>query len=159
MNKSKFAHLLPVLAILVVVLDQIIKWVAVNLQPLGEQITLIPGLFWFAHVRNTGISFGMLQGNNLLMIWIILIIFGVLIYHYEKFQTLAERVAYWFITGGLFGNLLDRIVRGSVVDMFAFGWWPVFNIADSAICIAVVILVVEEVIFFLKKSRKKSKKK
>lgn len=154
----RFVRLAPVLALIVVLLDQLIKWIAAGM-PLGQKVALIPGLFWFSHIRNTGVSFGMLQGNNLLFIWITLIIFGILVYYYEKFSTAAARVAYWLIISGLVGNLIDRLLRGSVVDMFDFGWFPVFNIADSAICIAVAILVVEEIYVLAQKRKKKNKSK
>lgn len=129
---------------IIIALDQLVKWWTL-MYPQGFSFALIPHVLWFTHVRNTGISFGQLQGNNALMIWVVLIVLGLLIYWHEQFKTVLAKYAYWLIIGGLFGNLIDRILHGSVVDMFNLGWFPVFNIADAAISIAVVLLIIDEI--------------
>jgi signal peptidase II len=139
------------IAPIVLLLDQLIKLIIVNWLPVGERVAVLPGIFWLSHVRNTGFSFGLFQGNNFLMIWLVIAILGFLIWAYDKFPSKAERLAYWLIIGGLAGNLIDRIFRGSVVDMFDLGWWPVFNIADSAICIAVALILIAEIINWRKR--------
>ena len=53
--------------------------------------------------------------------------------------------------GGASGNILDRIVYGSVIDFFDVGWWPVFNIADSSIVVGMVIMITT-LLFFEEKS-------
>lgn len=148
-KKAHFIYAMIFVTLTVILLDQFIKWFSAAM-PIGEKIILIPKVLWFTHIQNTGVSFGMFQGNNLLLIFVTLVILGALIYNYDKFTTRAARVAYWLVIGGLFGNLIDRVLRGSVVDMFDLGWFPVFNIADSAICIAVVILLLEELFVMYK---------
>ncbi len=131
-----------IFAFTILVLDQIIKLFAAKM-PLGVDHPVFFGLSW-TFVQNTGMSFGLFQGNNLVLIWISIIVFGLLVYWYDSFSTRISQVAFWLIMAGLFGNLIDRIVRGFVVDMISVGTFPVFNIADSAITIAVVLLLYEE---------------
>lgn len=127
----------------ILLIDQIIKFFAATM-PLGVAHPVLPGLSW-TYIQNTGMSFGLFQGNNLMLIWISIIIFGLLVYWYDSFKTKVSQIAYWLIIAGLFGNLIDRVFRGFVVDMIAVGTFPVFNIADSAITIAVVLLLIDEV--------------
>jgi len=130
------------LSISVFLLDQIIKFFAAKM-PLGVEHPIAFGLSW-TYIQNTGMSFGLFQGNNLVLIWISIIIFGLLVYWYDSFKTTLSQVAYWLIMAGLFGNLIDRILRGFVVDMISVGTFPVFNVADSAITLAVVLLLIDE---------------
>lgn len=124
-------------------LDQIIKYLALRL-PMGDYKTIIPGVFWFIHATNTGIPFGMFQGNNMLWTWIVIVIFGLLVYAHDRFTTKLSSLAYWLILGGLFGNLIDRILYGHVIDMFSLVHFAVFNVADSAITFAVLLLLYDE---------------
>ena len=95
------------------------------------------GFVSFHLVRNTGASFGILQNNNALFIWISLMVLGLLMMFYDQFPGKSYTFLL-FISVGLVGNLFDRIRLGFVVDFIDFGFWPVFNVADSLICIGVV---------------------
>jgi signal peptidase II len=66
------------------------------------------------------------------------------LYFYDQFTTLVEKIAYALILAGLWGNLLDRVIFGYVVDFIDFGWFPVFNIADSCINVGIVLLLLEQ---------------
>lgn len=133
-----------IIAVFLLILDQISKAIIANWE-VGKNIIIIPKILWFTYVQNTGVSFGMFQGNNLIFIFVALIILGLLIFWHDKFKKSLEEYAYWLIIAGLFGNLIDRIFRGFVVDFINLGWWPVFNIADSAITIAIVLLIITEI--------------
>ena len=122
------------------------------MMPLGVKHEVIPGVWW-TYIQNTGMSFGLFRGSNDLLIWVAIIILGLLIYWYEQFDTKLAQVGYWLIIAGLFGNLVDRIFRGFVVDMIDIGWFPVFNIADSAISVAVVLLLIDEFVKYQNSSR------
>ncbi len=145
--------MLWLLFLLIVLLDQLSK-ALVRHWPLGEQHAIIPGFCWLTHAQNSGASFSILTGNNSLLLFVALFVLGLLLYYYDSFKTAAERVAYALLMSGLLGNLIDRVLFGSVTDLFDLGWWPVFNVADSALVVGVAILVWCEL-----KKLKNSKKK
>lgn len=90
------------------------------------------GIFVLHLVTNTGASFGMLkQYNVILSILAIAVLAGLLIY-FRKVQG-TTRVFLVLIAAGTFGNLVNRISYGYVVDFIDFGFFPVFNVADMAI--------------------------
>lgn len=149
-TKERVLYGLLFLAILVA--DQVTK-VLVRGMGLGEKIVAIPKVLWFTHLENTGASFSMLTGSNLLLIFIALLVLGALIYNYDSFKKNVEKIAYILLLSGIFGNLIDRVLRGSVTDFLDLGWFPVFNLADSALVIGVILLIVHEL--FMKKKVKK----
>jgi signal peptidase II len=96
------------------------------------------------YTQNTGAAWSLFQGHNfklaLLGITVLLIIF------WKHFQTIAVRpIIYGLLCGGILGNVIDRMRYGYVTDFIdiylPFYRWPSFNIADSAICIAVCFLL------------------
>lgn len=96
------------------------------------------GLLAFTYVTNTGAGFSILQNMNLLLIIISFAVIILLIYfhkHIPKFSMLL-------ILSGITGNLIDRIFYGSVIDFINFKLWPIFNIADSLICIGVIYWII-----------------
>jgi signal peptidase II len=136
--------------LLVIVLDQLTKmWATQSLQPLG-MVTLVPGFFNLTYVRNTGIAFGMFAGQGLLVgLFVVALALGALYY------TRGLNWAGWepnlvggCLCGGALGNLLDRSRWGYVVDFFdvyiGTHHWPVFNVADSLICLSVGWIVVRQ---------------
>lgn len=142
------------LPLLVVVLDQASKAIVRASLPLHESVTIIPGLLDFSHIRNSGAAFGILNaadfpGKTALISVVAtgaLIGIGVYSAALSSHQMLA-RVGLALISGGAAGNLIDRIVQGSVVDFVDVYWrtwhfWT-FNVADSAITVGVVIMLVD----------------
>jgi signal peptidase II len=89
-------------------------------------------------VTNTGAGFSILTNHNTALIWLSIIIAGIAIYFYNMFP----KIAFVMIMSGLTSNLIDRIVHGYVIDFIDFKFWPVFNIADSLICIGVIITII-----------------
>lgn len=98
----------------------------------------------FTYVQNTGTIWGMLQDANGAFVWLSIIAFGILIYYYDAFETCIEKLCYVLLMTGLWGNLLDRVARGFVVDFLDLGWWPIFNIADSAIVVGLIVYALEQ---------------
>ncbi len=132
-----------VMLVLVIVVDQLTKaWATMSLQPLGS-VSLVPGFFNLTYVQNAGIAFGMFAGHGLLVgFFIIILILGALYYARGlNWAGWEPSIVGGFLCGGALGNLLDRLRFGSVVDFFdvyiGTHHWPVFNVADSLICIAV----------------------
>jgi signal peptidase II len=135
-------------------LDQASK-ALVRTLPLNESLTAIPGAFWITHVQNTGASFSILTGNNLLLFFIGLVALGLLIAYSDAFKTKMEKIAYALLLAGITGNLVDRVLFGGVTDLFDLGWFPVFNVADSALVIGVGLMILDEI--WLKRKEKHTK--
>lgn len=126
-------------------LDQWTKNTIVSGFALGESRQALPWLS-FTYVRNTGTLWGMLNGADLnwAFIYLSVIAFGLLLFFFDHFETVVEKIAYTFIMVGLWGNLLDRGLHGAVIDFIDLGWWPIFNIADACISVAIVLLLLEQ---------------
>ncbi len=103
-------------------------------------------VFHLTYVENRGIAFGMFGGGRIFFILFTIVVLGFLLWFFRK----NEQKTWWLRCGtamvmsGALGNLLDRIVRGYVVDFLDFRLidFPVFNIADIAVCIGAVMLVI-----------------
>ncbi len=135
----------------VVALDQLTKHAVLAVfhpdETLPRAITVVPGFFDLVYVRNTGIAFGLFAGNNLLWLAVaaVFVAFAVAIGRRLDWAPLGTNGVAALIVAGALGNLADRAFRGSVVDFLDFHWgvhhWPAFNVADSAITVAVTVLV------------------
>ena len=135
------------IVLVVVVSDQATKLWVLSQFHYGESWSIIPGFFNLTYVRNDGIAFGMLQGNNMLLGIVVLAILAFGIWYSRKFrwEWPEVNVVFGLILGGAFGNLIDRVRLGYVVDFFDFNLiiyrWPAFNIADACISTMVVWLL------------------
>ena len=144
---KRFLILFAVVANLVLA-DAVTKELAAGYLKGSAAVSVIPGLFNLAYVENRGCAWGMFQGQ----VWP-LAVFGILalafliwkrksVFGSNRFSALAEPLLY----AGIIGNVIDRLFRGYVVDMFDFHWgihhFPCFNVADSLICIAVGLMLI-----------------
>lgn len=130
-------------ATLVVLLDQISKLIAVKSLSEGP-VEIIKGIFYLTLTYNTGAAFGIFKDQTILFIIISSIaVIGILVYiYFDKSTVYIGKLGFSFILGGAFGNLIDRLRFGYVIDFFDFKVWPVFNIADSAITIGAALLMI-----------------
>ena len=140
--------MLPLLvAIVVAVADQATKQVVRWSFALGESRPVVEGLFSLTYVRNTGAAWGLLSGQNLGLMILSVVILLVLIRFRSAFLsgTWEHRLALGLLIGGVVGNLMDRIRLGWVTDFLDVHWrghqFPMFNIADSAICVGVFLYI------------------
>lgn len=149
--------LFTVISLIVILADQVSKQLSLEyLRPVGS-VTVIPKIFNFSYVENRGAAWGIFADNR----WIFLVlssaaIIAILVYVIKtKPKSKLELVSLSLILGGGIANMIDRIIRGFVVDMIqaAFIDFPVFNIADSCVCIGCGILI----IYILLSMRKKEK--
>ena len=142
------------LAIVIVVLDALTKWLVVSRIDLHEAVPLVPDLFQLVHVRNTGAAFGIGANAESALVPIVLnlgaiaVFFIVVIYAFRTAVTdRLLQVGLHLILGGAIGNLVDRFRFRYVVDFLDFyvrdHHWPAFNIADSAICIGIALLFLD----------------
>ncbi|MFC4597242.1 signal peptidase II [Cohnella hongkongensis] len=131
----------------VIALDHLVKWLVVTYMTIGQQITVIPGVIGLASIRNRGAAFGMLQGQRGFFILITTaVLIGILLYMrktYREKKILSYGLA--IIWGGAFGNFIDRVVTGEVVDMFQFYFidFPIFNVADTCLWIGIGFVMLD----------------
>jgi signal peptidase II len=142
------------LPILVVAIDQLTKAAVRAVLPLHESVTVLPGFIDFTHVRNSGAAFGILNGVDFPFKTILIAVIatsaliGVGMYAASlAHHQLVARLGLALIIGGAAGNLIDRVIAGSVVDFVDVYWrtyhfWA-FNVADSAITIGVAIMILD----------------
>jgi len=153
--KNKINFFLLTLSIFLLIVDQSTKAIIVNRFDLYESIPIVP-FFNLTFVVNYGFAFGFLNNPSLNQIIVIIVILSIIIYFLYlliKTQDQIFKMCLVLILSGAFGNFIDRIFRGYVVDfidIYVFNYhWPAFNIADSCISIGFVILMFN--ILFLNK--------
>ena len=142
------------LPVLVVAIDQLTKAAVRATLPLHETVTVLPGFIDFTHVRNSGAAFGILNGVDFPFKTILIAVIatsalvGVGMYAASlAHHQLVARLGLALIIGGAAGNLIDRVIAGSVVDFVDVYWrtyhfWA-FNVADSAITVGVAIMILD----------------
>ena len=129
--------------------------------PFDKVITIIPGFFKLEKIYNTGISFGMLQDSQVLIIILSIVIFVFLLFMQKSFKlNVRNCIAFSLLYGGIVGNLFDRFIYHHVIDFLSFKFgsydFPVFNIADTCICIGMFLLIIA---IILKEDSKKEDNK
>ncbi|HCS73298.1 MAG TPA: signal peptidase II [Clostridiales bacterium] len=141
--------------LLVIAADQIAKYITVQyLKPLNT-ISLLEGVLSLTYVENRGAAFGILQNQRwfLIILPLLIVTFSTIYLIKNRKEPLLTRISLAVILGGAIGNLLDRIFRTYVVDMFQFTFiqFPVFNIADMAVVCATIVLALQ-LLFYKEKS-------
>ena len=136
--------------LLVVILDQLSKhWIVSFFQIPGlhAPVPIFGQVLTLDYTQNTGVAFSMLQGQNIkfLLIGLAILVIGYLYWRFRNDGSLLLKICFGLVLGGAVGNLLDRFVNGFVVDFIHFQVpgvfdFPVFNLADSAICVGVVLI-------------------
>jgi signal peptidase II len=154
----------------ILLLDQWTKYVIVQKLALYQRVEVIQGFFNLIHVRNTGGAFGIFGGEkgglgSVLFVVVSLIVIGAIVFLFIKLKENEKTLTLSFslVLSGAFGNLIDRLRYGEVIDFLEFylsflPWrvfnpWPAFNVADSVICIGIGLLALE----LLKRDKKKLK--
>jgi signal peptidase II len=129
-------------AVLVFALDQLTKaWIRSILVP--NQSLPEDAPVRLTYVTNTGGAFGLLQDQTLFFTLVAVLVIGAIFFYARRLPSAGGwrvLLALGMQLGGALGNLLDRVRLGHVVDFIDFRFWPVFNIADSAIVVGVIIL-------------------
>lgn len=130
------------LAVVVVILDQIVKSIVEHHIVLGEQVDVL-GPLKLTLSHNEGVAFGLADGGGVLLVAITLIALGVVLFLFARDPARPGMwVATGLLAGGAFGNLIDRIRHGHVTDFIELPHWPPFNLADCGITCGVIILLV-----------------
>ncbi|MBK1872632.1 signal peptidase II [Marinobacter sp. 1-3A] len=128
--------------------DQAIKWLVQQSMAYGQSIE-ITSFFNWVHVWNTGAAFSLFANGDgwqrYFLIGIAIVVSIVLLKLIRYARQPAEALAYSMVLGGAVGNVIDRILRGYVVDYLDFHWqswhWPAFNLADILIVSGALIIL------------------
>lgn len=126
----------------VLLVDQVSKYLVRLNMDLGESIPVIEELFHLTYIENPGAAFGMLANKTALFVILTLVIVGVMVYLALKMANKKSWSFYTFalVIGGALGNLVDRVYKGTVTDMFDFRIWPIFNVADMALVVGLLYI-------------------
>jgi signal peptidase II len=145
------------IAVLIVLFDQLTKWIVKSKLNPDLPVEIIPGYLRFSYWENSGVAFGLF--NEVASSWkpyilaamaimavIVIIIYGRRMPADRKLLQLSLAI----MIGGILGNFADRIIRGYVVDFIDFHvrnsfYWPTFNVADSAITIGIALLLIDTI--------------
>jgi signal peptidase II len=130
-----------VVAALVFVADRLTKNLVTETVPYGTEFPAVDHLVWITNIHNSGAAFGLAPA--LAIVFLIAaagVAVGLVVYVLTHQNPLAADAVLGLILGGTIGNLFDRIMFGTVTDFINVHFWPVFNVADSAVSVGVVIL-------------------
>ena len=146
-----------VIGLLILILDQLTKQTIRSVFCYGDSRPVIENFFNLVYVRNDGAAWNLLSGHGIVLILISAVMLVLILAYRRSFlnESLFHRILLGVMIGGISGNLVDRIRFGWVTDFldFQFGsyHYPSFNVADSAICIAIGLFVLAN-LFHKKKS-------
>lgn len=149
-NKQRGWHyILALLGVaLGVIVDQVTKYLAVKHLKGQDAFVLLKNVFQLEYLENRGAAFGMLQNQRIFFLLSVVVITIVVLIFYVRVpmekKYLPLRMCAVLLIAGAFGNCIDRLMLGYVVDFFYFKLidFPVFNVADIYVTVAVAILIV-----------------
>lgn len=134
-------------AALVVILDQASKRIIWEIYQYRGGVEVIDGFLRVTLSKNKGAVFGILSSATQLLLVVTIISIGVLgFFAYRmRYAPASKRVCLGLILGGAFGNLIDRLAAGEVLDFIDMGFgsyrWPTYNVADIAVTVGAVLLI------------------
>lgn len=116
--------------IVLIILDQLIKYLIVSNMFLGESIPIIPHLLHLTYILNPGAAFGILENQRFFFILIAIILICTIIYFYPKIIKLNKsfQLGIAMLFSGAIGNMIDRIFIGKVIDYIDFRIWPILTL-------------------------------
>ncbi|MCI2894243.1 signal peptidase II [Staphylococcus hominis] len=148
MKKKYYIGLSLIVAIVILIIDQLTKKIITSTMNIGDSYEVIPHFLNITSHRNNGAAWGILSGKMGFFYIITLIILAVLIIFYikETKYNAFMQVAISLLFAGALGNFIDRLFNGEVVDFIdtnIFGYdFPIFNIADSSLTIGVIFVII-----------------
>ena len=137
-----------ILTLFIIFFDQISKYIVIQNLKLGESVPN-SGIFRFTHAQNTGTAFSLFQNQTDILTIVSFVAIVLIIFIYLSIEKPSNYIylSYGLLFGGAFGNLIDRVRLGYVTDFFDVGFWPIFNIADSAITIGIILMLFNYLIY------------
>jgi len=134
-----------IIAMILIGLDQVSKYLTVQEIALGEVVPVIPNVLSLTYIRNSGAAWSILEDQMIFFYVITVVVVGALIYflHTEGKRSPIASTGIAFIMGGAIGNFIDRLHLKYVIDMIRLEFinFPIFNVADMALTIGVIILI------------------
>ena len=138
MSRAQTYISISITAVVIIALDHVTKWLVAQNLPLGHGIWSDAPLS-ITHVVNRGAAFGLFPQFQWLYLIVAMIVVLYILTAGHRFGTTRYRqVMLGLILGGAISNGVDRAIQGYVVDFVNLHWWPVFNVADSAIVIGIL---------------------
>ena len=138
-----------VVAVVVFVLDRVTKSLISRNVQYGHEQSVLDHLVWITNVHNAGAAFGTAPAlASLFLIASGVVSIGLVVYVWRQPADLPVNTLLGMILGGTVGNGSDRVMFGTVTDFIDVHFWPIFNVADSAISIGVALLIAG---YFLRK--------
>lgn len=139
MNKK-----ITIISIITILIDQITKILAKTY--LTRSIVVIPDFFYLTFAKNTGAAWSIMKNQRLLLVILSIVILYILFrFSYEFKENKRNNFAFALLYGGIIGNLINRIIDGSVIDFLDFKIFnydfPIFNVADIAIVIGIILII------------------
>ena len=131
-----------VVALAVFALDRITKTIVGAQIPFGTEVPVIDHFVGITNVHNSGAAFGTAPAlAGVFLIASMLVAIGLAVYVFRNHGSEFMYAVLGLIMGGTIGNGYERLVNGTVTDWINFHFWPVFNVADSAVSIGVVLII------------------
>ena len=133
-----------IISFLVILFDRITKILVENF--IDKDISIIKDIFYFTYVKNNGAAFSLLTSKVILLVILSMLALIFLIYFITKYN--KNNIGYFFLIGGIIGNLIDRIFLGYVIDFIGINIFnysfPIFNIADIFIVLGAIFVIFEK---------------
>ncbi|MEG1351051.1 MAG: signal peptidase II [Bacilli bacterium] len=154
-----------IISLVVLILDQIIKYYILSSTLIIKAVTIIPDFFSLRFVKNYGAAWGIFQDKTFFLTIIsglTLILINKYLLNEKRFNKISI-ISYGLLIGGILGNFFDRIVHGFVIDYLDFTIFkydfPVFNLADMAIVIGIILMFVEVVRIEINENNRRVRRK
>lgn len=147
------------IALIIIGMDQLSKWLVVKNMELYEQIPVIEDFFYITSHRNKGAAWGILQDQMIFFYFITALVVVGIVFYMQKYgkNNLLLSISLSFVLGGAIGNFIDRVLYQQVVDFLDFMIfnydYPIFNIADSALVVGVILVLISSFTEEKKKGR------
>jgi signal peptidase II len=131
-----------VVAVLVFIADRVTKDLVTATVPFGTEVAAIDHLVWITNIHNSGAAFGLAPAFAIVFLVASFgVACGLVVYVFTHRDSVPADLVLGLVLGGTVGNLFDRVMFGTVTDFVAVHFWPVFNVADSAVSTGVVLLL------------------
>jgi signal peptidase II len=129
-------------ALAVVVVDRVTKLAIQHNLRLGDHVSVVGDLLWFDHSQNTGIAFSLATSHSSIVFVFDMVAILFILYLARRVPPGEPwlRLGLGLVLGGAVGNVVDRVLAGSVTDFIDFRVFPVFNVADSAITVGAILV-------------------
>ena len=138
--------LATIVIVLLVILDQLVKYLVKTNIPLGGAVPFLPGILGLTHIHNTGAAFSMLSGARwfFVLLTVAFVIFGMWVLLTGRLRHPLGKWSWVLVLAGAIGNLIDRCLYGYVVDMFEvqFMRFAIFNVADIFVVVGGILFCI-----------------